>query len=220
VTRLQEVGQVLGTGPGPDVLAQLAEDAWAAPGRLSDTFLAAVAVQVSYATNPLYALVHEACYGEPGVVTGWSSQRVREELGVAAGPVLEADGVERLPLTGENVHPSSVTADPALAPLAAAADLLAARTWDRPLYDPTRLARNAVPVAACVYARDMYVDPALSRATAAATGAVTVVEDPARHHDGLRRSGPEVLSALETALLEVAPDAVAPAAPEREGAAA
>ena len=214
VTRLQEVGQVLGTAPGPDVVAQLAEDAWSTPGRLSDTFLAAVAAQVSYATNPLYVLVHEACYGEPGVVTAWSSQRVREELGVAAGPVLGPDGVERLPLTGENVHPPSVASDPALAPLAEAADLLAARSWDRPLYDPARLARNTVPVAACVYARDMYVDPALSRATAAVTGGVTVVEDPARHHDGLRRSGPEVLGRLEQALQALAPDAVPVAAPD------
>ncbi len=220
VTRLQEVGQVLGTAPGPDVVAQLAEDAWSAPGRLSDIFLAAVAAQVSYATNPLYALVHEACYGEPGVVTAWSSQRLREELGVAAEPVSEPDGAERLPLTGENVHPSSVASDPALAPLAEAADLLAARRWDRPLYDPARLARNTVPVAACVYARDMYVDPALSRAAAAVTGAVTVVEDPARHHDGLRRSGPEVLAALEAALVEAAPGVVPAAAPPAGGRAA
>jgi pimeloyl-ACP methyl ester carboxylesterase len=221
VTRLQEVGQVLGTGPGPDLLAQLAEDAWAAPGRLSDTFLAAVAAQVSYATSPLYALIHEACCAESGVVTGWSWERVREELAVPAEPVVEgADGVERLPLTGENVHRSSVAADPALASLAPAADLLAARSWDRPLYDRTRLVRNTVPVAACVYARDMYVDPALSRATAAATGGVTLVEDPARHHDGLRRSGPDVLAALEAALQEAAPGAVAPAVPAPEGAAA
>jgi pimeloyl-ACP methyl ester carboxylesterase len=213
VTRLQEVGQVLGSAPGPDLLAQLAEDAWAAPGRLSDTFLTAVAGIVSYATNPLYALVHEACYAGPGDVTGWSWQRVRAELGIAAEPSGEADGVERLPLTGENVHRSSVAADPALAPLAEVADLLAERTWDRPLYDPDRLARNAVPVVACLYARDMYVDPALSRAAADAAAAVTVVEDDVRHHDGLRRSGPEVLDRLEAALLRVAPDAVAPAAP-------
>jgi pimeloyl-ACP methyl ester carboxylesterase len=96
VTRLQEVGHVLGTGPGADVVARFAEDAWAAPGRLSDTFLAAVAGQISYATAPLYALVHEACYGEPGIVTRWSSQRVREELGPAPEPVREPDGVERL----------------------------------------------------------------------------------------------------------------------------
>jgi hypothetical protein len=210
VTRLQEVGQVLGSAPGPGLVAQLAEDAWAAPGRLSDTFLAGVADQVSYATNPLYALVHEACYGEPGTVTGWSSERVRDELGVHAAP----DDAGLLPLTGENVHRSSVAADPALASLTEAADLLAERTWDRPLYDPVRLAANQVPVAACLYTRDMYVDPELSRATADATGAVSVVEDDARHHDGLRRSGPEVLARLEQALRSHAPAAVAPEAPE------
>jgi pimeloyl-ACP methyl ester carboxylesterase len=213
VTRLQEVGHVLGTAAGPDLVAQLAEDAWAAPGRLSDIFLAGVAGHVSYATNPLYALVHEACYGEPGVVTGWSSQRVREALAIGAEPVREADGVLRLPLTGENVHPSSVAADPALAPLREAAELLAVRRWDRPLYDPARLAANTVPVVACVYARDMYVDPSLSRATASVTGAVRVVEDAARHHDALRRSGPDVLGRLEEALQSHAPDAVAPVAP-------
>ncbi len=213
VTRLQEVGQVLGSSPGPDLVTQLAEDAWAAPGRLSDTFLAAVADQVSYAANPLYALVHEACYGEPGIVTGWSSQRVREELAVPATP----DEAGLLPLTGENVHPSSVAADPALAPLAEAADLLAERTWDRPLYDPARLAANRVPVVACLYTRDMYVDPELSRATAGVTGAVTVVEDDERHHDGLRRSGPEVLGRLEEALSSVAPAAVAPEPPAAQG---
>jgi pimeloyl-ACP methyl ester carboxylesterase len=220
VTRLQEVGHVLGTAAGPDLLAQLAEDAWSVPGRLSDTFLGAVAARVSYATNPLYALVHEACYGEPGVVTAWSSQRVRDELGIAAEPVRDPDGVLRLPLTGENVHPSSVAADPALAPLRDAADLLAARRWDRGLYDPVRLAGNTVPVAACVYARDMYVDPELSRATASATGGVTVVEDEVHHHDALRRSGPDVLGRLEAALQEAAPDVVPAAhpAPEEDAA--
>ncbi len=213
VTRLQEVGQVLGSSPGPDLVTQLAEDAWAAPGRLSDTFLAAVADQVSYAANPLYALVHEACYGEPGIATRWSSQRVREELAVPATP----DEAGLLPLTGENVHPSSVAVDPALAPLAEAADLLAERTWDRPLYDPARLATNRVPVVACLYTRDMYVDPELSRATAGVTGAVTVVEDDERHHDGLRRSGPEVLGRLEQALSSVAPAAVAPESPAAQG---
>ncbi len=213
VTRLQEVGQVLGSSPGPDLVTQLAEDAWAAPGRLSDTFQAAVADQVSYAANPLYALVHEACYGEPGIATRWSSQRVREELAVPATP----DEAGLLPLTGENVHPSSVAADPALAPLAEAADLLAERTWDRPLYDPARLATNRVPVVACLYTRDMYVDPELSRATAGVTGAVTVVEDDERHHDGLRRSGPEVLGRLEQALSSVAPAAVAPESPAAQG---
>jgi hypothetical protein len=171
---------------------------------------------VSYAPAPLYALVHEACYADAGVVTGWSSDRVRAD-GVPRKPVEDGDGVARLPLTGENVYRDSVRSDPALLPLADAADLLAQRCWERPLYDRDRLARNTVPVAACVYERDMYVDPDLSRATAAATGSVTVVPDQDHHHDALRRNGPEILDRLEQALAAAAPDAVAPARPERGG---
>jgi pimeloyl-ACP methyl ester carboxylesterase len=218
VGRLQEVGHVLGTAGGPDVVARLAEDAWAVPGRqLADPFLADVAAQVSYATAPLYAVLHEACYAGPGVVTGWSSDRVRTQDGPPREPVEGADGAALLPLTGENVYCDSVRSDPALTALAEVADLLAQRRWEHPLYDRDRLAANTVPVVACVYERDMYVDPELSRATAAATGCVTVVADEDHHHDALRRNGPEILARLEQALTDVAPDAVAPARPEPGG---
>ena len=135
-------------------------------------FLAEVAAQVSYATAPLYAVLHEACYGDLGrrhrVVVGPGARR--------GGPAARTASTAGLPLTGENVYRDSVRCDPALAPLAEAADLLAERRWERPLYDPSGCAANTVPVAACVYARDMYVDPDLSRATAAATGGVIVVD--------------------------------------------
>jgi pimeloyl-ACP methyl ester carboxylesterase len=221
--RLQEVGHVLGGAAGIDRLAHLADDAWAVPGQhLSDTFLAGVSEIISFAAQPLYALVHEACYAENGQVTGWSAQRVRDELGLATQGVPGEDGVRRLPLTGEMVYPGTVTVDPALAPLAEAAELLAQRSWDRPLYDLQRLATNQVPVAACLYTQDMYVDPGLSRATAARTSAVTVVEDTMHHHDGLRRAGAEILGRLEQALTDVPrtgadarprPAAAAPPAP-------
>jgi pimeloyl-ACP methyl ester carboxylesterase len=199
--RLQEVGHVLGGADGVDRLAHLADDAWAIPGRqLSDAFLAGVSEIVSFATQPLYALLHEACYADAGQRTGWSAQRVRDQLGVAAHGVEDADGVRRLPLTGEMIYPMTVAADPALAPLAETAELLAERVWDEPLYDVDQLAANRVPVAACLYAQDMYVDPNLSRATVACTSAVTVVEDTMHHHDGLRRAGPEILGQLERAL--------------------
>lgn len=207
-SRLQEIGHVLGGAGGIDRLGHLADDAWALPGRrLSDVFLAGVAEIVSFAAQPLYALVHEACYADAGQVTGWSAERVRAELGIGTHGVEGADGVRRLALTGEMVHPATLAADPALAPLAEAADLLAHRVWDQPLYDQARLATNQVPVAACVYTQDMYVDPGLSRATAARTSAVTVVEDTMHHHDGLRRAGAEILGRLEQALAD-APRAV------------
>ena len=201
VRRLQEIGIVLGGAGGPDQLAHLADDAWALSGRrLSDTFLAAITVILSFATNPLYALLHEASYAEGGLATRWSARRVRAALGVPDEPVREADGVERLPLTGEMIYPETLRTDPALAPLAGVGELLAERVWDEPLYDADRLAANQVPVAACVYTQDMFVDAALSRATAARTGGVRLVEDAEHHHDGLRRGGADVLGALERAL--------------------
>lgn len=201
--RLQEIGHVLGGAGGIDRLAHLVDDAWSVPGRhLSDTFLAGVGEIVSFAAQPLYALLHEACYAENGQVTAWSAQRVEAELGIAAQGTPGADGVRRLPLTGEMIHPGSLVSDPALTPLAQAGELLARRGWNEPLYDPARLAANQVPVAACLYTQDMFVDPGLSRATAARTRAVTVVEDTMHHHDGLRRAGPEILGRLEQALAD------------------
>jgi pimeloyl-ACP methyl ester carboxylesterase len=208
--RLQEIGIVLGGAGGIDLLAHLADDAWSLPGkRLSDTFLIGVANVLSFAQNPLYALLHEAIYAEGGQVTAWSAARVRDRLGVPTEAVREEDGIDRLPLTGEMIYPHTVATDPALAPVADAAHLLAARSWTEPLYDPQRLAGNPVPVAACLYTQDMFVDPGLSRDTAARTGATRVVENLRHHHDGLRRAGAEVLGSLQAQL-----DAVPGAEPE------
>jgi pimeloyl-ACP methyl ester carboxylesterase len=212
--RLRGVGHILGMANGIDTLAHLTDEAWAVPGqRLGDTFLAGVWRLVGYAESPLYALLHEGCYADPApggsVVTGWSAQRVRAGLGLPEGPAPDADGVDRLPLDGEMVLPG-VLADPALSPLAEVAHLLAERAWDRPLYDPAVLAANQVPVAACLYTQDMYVDAGLSRAAAARTGSVRLVEDEVHHHDGLRRAGAEVLGGLERALTEAPRSASGP----------
>jgi pimeloyl-ACP methyl ester carboxylesterase len=213
--RLQSIGIVLGGAGGIDALAHLVDDAWALPGRrLSDTFLAGVAGIVSFAANPLYALLHEAIYAEDGMVTRWAAQRVRDELALPDHAVRDPDGAQRLPLTGEMIYPSAVGADPALAPLAETAELLAQRVWTEPLYDRRRLAANTVPVAARVYTQDMFVDPDLSRRTAARTGAVRVVEDDVHHHDGLRRAGEEILAELHDALGAAATGAGAAPGPE------
>lgn len=212
VPRLQEIGHVLGTAGGPDALAHLADDAWAIEGeRLSDTFLAGVGDLVGFARHPLYAVLHEACYAEDGMVTDWSAQRVRQELDLPETPVEGPDGAERLPLTGEMIYPHTLQRDPALRELAAAGALLAQRAWHEQLYAPTRLAGNTVPVAARIYTQDMYVDPDLSRQTAARTGTgpggrpVLLVEDDERHHDGLRRAGSDVLESLALALGDAVP---------------
>ena len=65
-----------------------------------------------------------------------------------------------------------------------------------PLYDPTRLAANDVPVAAAVYYDDMYVDREFSMQTAQAIRGLRTWVTSEYEHDGLRVSNGTVLNHL------------------------
>ena len=68
-------------------------------------------------------MLHEACYAQ-GEATRWAAQRVRAEFpAFDAGAALDGDAP--LLFTGEMVYPWMVAADPALARLREAAELLA-----------------------------------------------------------------------------------------------
>jgi len=194
VEAFQSLGMPLGFGTGSHQLHYLLEDALDGDGELTDGFLHAVLGQLSFAGNPLYALVHEGCYAQ-GAATRWAAQRVRAELGgFDAGPALDGDAP--LPFTGEMIYPWTVEQDPLLAPLKEAADLLAERDGWPPLYDPARLAACSVPVAAAVYYDDMYVPRELSMATAAAIGGLRAWVTNEWEHDGLGASNGAVLDRL------------------------
>ena len=77
-----------------------------------------------------------------------------------------------------------------------AAGILAERDDWPPLYDPTRLAANEVPVAAAVYYNDMYVDRELSMQTAQAIRGLQAWVTSEYEHDGLRVSNGAVLDRL------------------------
>ncbi|MDG9717302.1 alpha/beta fold hydrolase [Streptomyces sp. DH24] len=194
----QSLGILLGTGDGTHRLHHLLEDAFVrtpAGPALSDAFLEQVRAQLSYASHPLYALVHEAIYAQDARPTAWAAERVRAEFPrFDAAKALAGD--EPLPFTGESVHPWMFDCDPALRPLRETADALAARTDWRPLYDPARLAANEVPVAAAVYHDDMYVDTAHSLATARAIRGLRTWVTDEFEHDGVRAAGPRVLGRL------------------------
>ena len=98
--------------------------------------------------------------------------------------------------TGEMIYPWMIDADPVLRPLREAADILAERDDWPPLYDPTRLAANEVPVAAAVYYHDMYVDRELSLQTAQAIRGLQAWVTSEYEHDGLRVSNGAVLDRL------------------------
>ncbi|MFB8371453.1 alpha/beta fold hydrolase [Pseudarthrobacter sp. NPDC055928] len=192
VERFQMVGAFLGGNTRVDGLHYLLEDAFTGSpngARLSDTFLEQVQGIVSRLTNPLYALMHESIYGQ-GRASDWAAWRVLEEFpefGPDAQPLL---------LTGEMVYPWYFEQDPALQPLRQVAQLLAAKSDWKPLYDCTQLAANSVPVAAAVYRDDIYVDRGLSLETAAAVRGLQVWETADFHHDGIADDGEAIFGRL------------------------
>ncbi|MFI0806205.1 alpha/beta fold hydrolase [Streptomyces echinatus] len=198
VEAFQSLGLMLGTGDGSHRLHHLLEDAFVrAPGgpELSDAFQEEAQALLSYASHPLYALVHESIYGQDVRPTDWAAERVRAEFPqFDAAKALAGDGP--VLFTGETVHPWTFDTDPALRPLRETAELLAARTDWRPLYDPARLAVNEVPVAAAVYHDDMYVDTAHSLGTARAIRGLRTWVTDEFEHDGLRTGAPRVLDRL------------------------
>ncbi|MFC9859278.1 MULTISPECIES: alpha/beta fold hydrolase [unclassified Streptomyces] len=194
----QSLGIMLGVGSGSHQLHYLLENAFVRTPHgteLSDAFQEAVRTANSFAGHPLYALMHEAIYGQGGRPTGWSAERVRAEFpqfdaaGALAGegPVL---------LTGETIHPWHFDVDPALRPLRETAELLADRTDWPALYDTERLAANEVPVVAAVFHDDMFVDTGHALRTASAIRGLRTWVTNEFEHDGLRAGGPRVLDRL------------------------
>ncbi|MDN3026887.1 alpha/beta fold hydrolase [Streptomyces sp. S.PB5] len=198
VEAFQSLGILLGGSEGSHRLHFLLEEAFVRAPQgpaLSDAFQEEVQGLLSYAGHPLYALVHEATYGQDSRPTAWSAERVRSEFPqfdaakslAGEGPVL---------FTGESIHPWMFDTDPALRPLRETAEHLAARTDWTPLYDSARLAANEVPVAAAVYHDDMYVDTAHSLETARTIRGLRTWVTDEFEHDGVRAGGPRVLDRL------------------------
>jgi len=193
VQRFQALGQMLGASTGSHTLHYLLEDPFAGT-ELSDAFLHQAGELLSYASAPLYALVHEACYAQGGA-TRWSAQRIRAEFPEFSAEAALSAG-EPVLFTGEMVYPWVLEHDPALRPLAQAGELLAEREDWPALYDPGQLARNCVPAAAAVYFDDMYVPRELSVPTAAAIAGLRPWVTNEYEHDGLRVSNGGVLDRL------------------------
>ncbi len=189
----QSLGLMLGMSTGSHRLHYLLEGALAGD-ELSDSFRYQAQELLSFWSGPLYGLLHEPAYAQ-GAATRWAAQRVRGRF-PEFDPARAADGDGPLLFTGEMIFPWMFETDPVLAPLAQAAEELAARADWPALYDPARLAAGTGPAAAAVYYRDMYVPAGLSLATAAATGGLIPWVTSEWEHDGLRVSGGVVLDRL------------------------
>jgi pimeloyl-ACP methyl ester carboxylesterase len=176
--RFRQLGQMLGMSDGAEDLHYILELPPDSPAFRHD-----LEAGVSFARNPLYAVLHEASWADSGA-TRWSAERVLP-------PEFEAPHL----FTGEHVYSWMFDDYRALAPLREAAQLLSDREWPR-LYDAQVLERNEVPVAAAIYADDMYVERAFSEETAARIrGARTWITNEYQHN-GLRVEGERILGRL------------------------
>ncbi len=176
--RFRQLGLALGMSDGAEVLHGLFE----LPAD-SHAFLYDVEAAHRFARNPIYAVLHEACWAD-GVATRWSGERT-----------LPADYEAAELFTGEHIFGWMFEDYSALRPLRAAADLLAEHVWPR-LYDRAVLAANEVPVAAAIYANDMYVPREFSEATARLIRGTRAWVTSEYEHNGLRAAGERVLGHL------------------------
>jgi pimeloyl-ACP methyl ester carboxylesterase len=177
--RLRQLGWQLGMSDGAEALHYLLELPADAPAFGYD-----VEAALPFARNPLYAILHEASWADGGA-TRWAAQRLLPA---------DYDGASEL-FTGEHVYPWMFEEYGALAPLREAAEILAAHEWPR-LYDLESLRDNEVPVAAAIYAEDMYVERAFSEETAAQIRGLRPWLTNEYEHNALRADGERVLGHL------------------------
>jgi pimeloyl-ACP methyl ester carboxylesterase len=176
----RQVGTVLGMSDGAAHLHYLLERDPASPAFGHD-----LAAMLPFGErNPLYAVIHEACYADGGA-TRWSAERTMPDD-------FRAD---RTLLTGEHVFAWNFEDDSRLAPLAEAAQILAEHEWPR-LYDADVLAQVDVPCAAAIYAEDAYVDRVFSEETARLVPSMRGWVTNELEHNGLRADGDRVLDRL------------------------
>ncbi len=179
-TRLRSIGSGLGMSTGAEGLHYLLERDPDSAGFRHD-----LADQLPFSgRNPLYVVVHEACYADGGA-TRWSAERTL--------PAEIADDVTSF--TGEHVFSTVLDEDSELVPLREAAQLLAEREWPR-LYDEDVLGSVDVPCAAAIYAEDAYVPRQFSEETAAMLPGMRPWLTNEYQHDGLRADGSRVLDRL------------------------
>jgi pimeloyl-ACP methyl ester carboxylesterase len=177
--RFRQLGHLLGQSTGFEKLHYLLELPPDSPAFLHDAEEA-----YPFARNPLYAVIHEACYA-PGSATRWAADRVLPDE-FRDDPTL---------FMGEHVFPWMFEEYAALRPLAGAAQILADHEWPQ-LYDADRLRANEVPAAATIYAEDMYVERAYAEGTAATIRGLRPWITNEYEHDGLRKDGARVLGRL------------------------
>ncbi|MDO4686666.1 MAG: alpha/beta fold hydrolase [Corynebacterium sp.] len=198
--RFRTIGIELGRGDGFDELGYLLEDPFVrirGEERLRENFLAQVGQRVSFAGNPLYAVMHESIYG--GTVAGstqWSAHRMREEIPGFAELADPLDMDEPFYLTAEHIFPWQFEEDPSLQVFSGVAQALAEKADWCSLYDAEILSEHSITCAAAVYCDDLFVPMNYSLDTAATFQDLRLHITNKFQHDGIRKSGEGIVREL------------------------
>ena len=189
VERFQQLGLNLGFSDGMATLNFLFERAFI-DNKLSYPFLKNMLSLQTFDTNPIFTVLHEACYAQ-GFSTNWSAQRILSEY-----PEFSINKKEKLFFTGEMLFPWMLDYYKMLNPFKRAANILADKSDWSILYDENNLRKNNVPIAAAVYTNDMYVDREYSMDLAKIIPNISVWETEIFEHNALRSNGKKVLDSL------------------------
>ena len=189
VERFQQLGLNLGFSDGMATLNFLFERAFI-DNKLSYPFLKNMLSLQTFDTNPIFTVLHEACYAQ-GFSTNWSAQRILSEY-----PEFSINKKEKLFFTGEMLFPWMLDNYKMLKPFKRAANILADKSDWSILYDENNLRKNNVPIAAAVYTNDMYVDREYSMDLAKIIPNISVWETEIFEHNALRSNGKKVLDSL------------------------
>ena len=177
--RVRQLGLQLGMSDGAENLHHLLELPFDSPAFLHDAD-----DPLSFARDPIYSLLQEACWAD-GTATRWAAARVLP------------GAYEREPelFFGEHILPGMFDEYAALGRLRDAAALLAQHEWPR-LYDLHVLAANEVPSAAAIYAEDLYVPMEFSREAGRRIRGLKPWITNEYAHNGLRADGERVVGRL------------------------
>ena len=189
VERFQQLGLNLGFSDGMGTLNFLFERAFI-DNKLSYPFLKNMLSLQTFDTNPIFTVLHEACYAQ-GFSTNWSAQRILSEY-----PEFSINKKEKLFFTGEMLFPWMLDNYKMLKPFKRAANIIADKSDWPILYDEYNLKKNNVPIAAAVYTNDMYVDREYSMNLAKIIPNISVWETEIFEHNALRSNGKKVLDSL------------------------
>lgn len=163
---------------------------------LSYYFLKSVDEMLSFDTNPMYFLMHEAIYCNSGEGAMWAAERVLRDKFPQFDATRAAQRGQPVYLTGEMVFPFMLDEFAALRPWKETALAIAdIQDWT-PLYSAEALKKNTVPTAAVAYYNDLFVDFDLSMVTAKSVTNMHVWITNEFTHSGLRENCDLILDTL------------------------